>query len=359
MEWAVKLASPRIRSMSDRGLILSGEIGKPTPSVYVVRLHLRFVIQMHSGLMSLVYGAARAMTATDDGRFTHARASPVTPDRLEAQAKALFKSFSDGQLPRAPWFPATEGQLRWANAMAISAERFFLMHELAHIHNGDFSPWRNWLGRMPDLPSAESAADATACGWLIAYLLDPVPGGPHRQMAYAGAEFGLRLWNAMESVGIHFEGTHPRAGDRVAAMRKLLLDVAGPRQFYAIASPSIAYDQLWRAIERMRKGELPVFEPRLEDVLAGLRTLTVEILASGRECISRLDQPETEQVAFAPVNDNQEALAEAARRDFAGISHDLRSAAEQRVGDLFEAGSVESSLFRILLNLSRNQGGKP
>jgi hypothetical protein len=203
----------------------------------------------------------------------------------------------------------------------------------------------------------ETAADATAGQWLIDYLLNPKPDGPKRQVLYAGAEFGLRVRMAMETVGkTKFNPTHPPAGERVAAMRERLRSAAGPRTFYAIANTSLAFDQMWRAIELILQSKSPKFEPKLDDVLAGLRTLTVEMLAAGTDAVQIQDvpgKPGKKQAVFAPVNDRQRAIAKAAKTDFRDIPPDLRAAVERQAADVFEPGSVEYSLFLGLLNLSK------
>jgi hypothetical protein len=113
---------------------------------------------------------------------------------------------------------------------------------------------------------------------------------------------------------------------------------------------------MWRAIELMLRGEKPLFEPTLDDVIAGLRTLTVEILKAGRDVIQIKDVPEqpgVKQAVFAPINARQQAMVEAAREDFRDIPQALRDDVERQPGEIFELGSVEFSLFLALLNSSR------
>ena len=359
---ALDLSPPPIRSMAERGVIASGEIGELTPSVYVTRRGKGYAVEMHSGMMRLIYSAARAITASDSGKFRDDKSLALSAADVAANIADLFKNYDERKIATVQFFPATTFQTNWANAITIGAERFLLMHELAHIHNGDLSRWREILGRQRDERVRETDADATACEWLVDYVLHPKPDGPQRQVFYAGAEFGLRLRMAMETVGMKFKATHPPAGDRVAAMRERLRAAAGPHTFYAIANTSIAFDQMWRAIELILKGKSPKFEPRLDDVLTGLRTLTKEMLAAGRDCVQLRDvpgKPGMKQAIFVPVNDQQRAMVTAAETNFRGIPSDLRAAVESHAANVFEPGSVEYSLFLALLNLSINQGGHP
>ena len=116
-----------------------------------------------------------------------------------------------------------------------------------------------------------------------------------------------------------------------------------------------AVDQMWRAIEFILRNMDPVFEPSLDDVLAGLRTLTVELLKAGKDVIQIKDvpgQPGVKQAVLVPVNATQQEIVKAARSAYRGLRPDLRTAAKQRAGEVFEEGSIQYSLFLALLALS-------
>jgi hypothetical protein len=305
--------------------------------------------------MRLIYSAARAMTANDAGRFREDKSPSLSAADVAAHIADLFKNYDEHHIATVQFFPATSFQTGWADVIARNAECFLLMHELAHIHNGDLALWRSLLGIERGVREQEAAADATACRWMIDYLLHPTPNGPQRQLFYAGAEFGLRVRMAMETVGLRFNKTHPPAGDRVTAMRERLRAAAGPSTFYAIANTSIAFDQLWRAVELIQQNKSPKFEPKLDDVLAGLRTLTVEAIAAGKEAIQIREVPgcpTMKQAVFAPVNAKQEEILKSAKDAYRNIPPDLRAAARQQAGVLFEPGTAEFSLFLSLLSLS-------
>jgi hypothetical protein len=339
--------------MAARGTIASGEIGELTPSAYVTRRGRGYAVEMHSGMMRLVYSAARALAASDSGKFRNDKTPALSASEVAMQIADLFHNYEKYQIATVQHFPANQFQTNWADDITVGAERFLLMHELAHIYNGDLSWWRNVFGGE-NILQQETAADATACQWLTDYLLHPTSDGPQRQVFYAGAEFGLRVRMAMETVGMHFNSTHPPAGDRVAAMRERLRVAAGTRTFYAIANTSIAFDQMWRAIELILRNQAPVFEPQLDDILAGLRTLTVELLRAGKDAIQIKDvpgQPGIKQAVFIPTNATQQSIVNAARSGFRNIAPKLREAASQGAGDVFEPGTAEYSLFLALLNL--------
>ena len=359
---ALDLSTPKLRRLATNATIASGEIGELTPSTYVTRQGRGYAIEMHSGAMRLIYSAARAMTANDSGRFRDDKSASLSAAEVAAQIADLFRNYEKKKIATVQFFSATPYQIGWAEAITRNAECFLLMHELAHIHNGDLALWRSLLGIERDLRNQESDADATACQWMIDYFLKPVPGGPQRQFLYAGAEFGLRVRMAMETTGMRFNNTHPSAGDRVAAMRARLRAATGPKTFYAIANTSIALDQLWRAVEQILNDKPPKFEAELDDVVAGLWVLTVEAVAAGKEAFQIRDvpgRPGTKRLVFSPVNAKQKEILKSTREAYRDISPDLRAAVQQQAGEVFEPGTGEYSLFLVLLALSEPSGSQP
>jgi hypothetical protein len=310
--------------------------------------------------MRLIHSAARAIIANDSGRFREDKSPSLSAAEVASQVADLFKNYDEHLIATEQSFTTTSFQTGWADLIARNAECFLLMHELAHIHNGDLALWRRLLGIERALRDQETKADATACQWMIDYLLKPSPNGPQGQVFYAGAEFGFRVRMAMENYGLRFNSTHPPSGDRIAAMRARLRAEAGPRAFYAIANTSIAFDQMWRAVELILCNKSPKFELKLDDVLAGLRTLTVEFIAAGKDFFQIRDvpgRPGMKQAVVAAANAKQEQIFKSAQNAYRDIPSDLRADAKQHAGEVFEPGSAEYGLFLALLSLS-NPGTK-
>ena len=353
---ALRHSSVELRSLHEHGLIAGGEVGQLAPVACVVRIGRGHAVEMYSGMMRLIYSCSRAILATDSGRFRDGERTPaLTAEQTAGKIAELFKNYSEQEIATAQEFPVTQGQMGWANAIATHAEAFLLMHELAHVHNEHLS----WHGRLWSMLSSqyglETRADTTASRWLISYLLNPPPGGPPRQMFYAGAEFGLRVRMAMETVGMTFEDTHPAAGDRVAALRASLRAAAGSRTFYAIANTSIAFDLMWRAIEAMLLARAPVFEYMLEDVLASLRTVVQELLEGSdpKELVSAKPvegEPGKFQMVLSLKRPEKVALLNAAAEDLSSLTPELRQSAREHASDLYELGSLEFSLVHAVLN---------
>jgi Peptidase U49 len=353
---ALDFAPAIIQTRAARGLIASGEVGELTPLACVTEVGRGYAVEMHSGLMRLIYSAARAMMATDWGKFRDHKTQALSGEQAAAKIAELFKNYKQRKIATAQAFPATGDQTGWADTITVYAEIFLLMHELAHVHNEySFWLWRPFQKKRPTR-ELETAADAAASQWMIAYLLNPAPGKPQRQMFYAGAEFGLRVRMTMETVGMRFAATHPSAGDRVAALRASLRAAAGPRAFYAIANTSLAFDQMWRAIEKMLLEEPPEFELTLDDVLSSMRTLVSESAAVGyiSGSIKTRDvpgKPGENWLVFEPTLPQQIELAKEARDYMARVKPDIFAAAYERAfaGDVYEPGTDEFYLLLAFL----------
>ncbi len=231
------------------------------------------------------------------------------------------------------------------------------MHELAHVYNEQptsVSRFLRFFGKTPDVRELEVQADLTASRWLIDYLLNPKPEEPQRQMFYAGAEFAFRVRMAMETVGMRFERTHPAAGDRVAALRERLRETAGPQTFYAIANTSLAFDQMWRAIEQLLRNRTPNFDLTLDDVLASMATLVAELLkGSDINDIISVRKVESEpgkmQVMLAPKEPQKQPRVASARDYMKHVSPNVREVARERATDVFERGTAEYSILLAFL----------
>jgi hypothetical protein len=354
---ALRLAPEQVQQRYQRGAIASGEIGELSPATYVTPLLFGQAIEMHSGEMRLIYSAARMMFATDAGRFRGQSEPALTVADVARNLADLFRNYARTGAATVQRFPVSENQAGWAHNIALHAEIFLLMHELGHIHNehtglASLLP-RNALDR-------ERSADLAAAHWLIRDLLHPGPASSNPQVFYAGAEFGLRVRQAMELVGGQFglklQQTHPPAGDRIGLLRALLCAQAGPRGYYEIAGMSLASDQLWRAVEALLSDQPPEETMHLDDVLSSLRTLAVELIRAGGGAGKLIKispvagEPGVMQASLALDEPLAREIFEEARSFVARLDPDMRARAGAHIEDVFERGSLEYSLFLAFLN---------
>jgi hypothetical protein len=93
---ALDLSTPRLRALAARGAIASGEVGEQTPSIYVTRRGMGYAVEMHSGQMRLIYSAARAITASDSGKFRDDKSPALSPAGVAEQVADLFRNLDEG-----------------------------------------------------------------------------------------------------------------------------------------------------------------------------------------------------------------------------------------------------------------------
>lgn len=354
---AVDYSSPKIQSKVTKGSIAGGEVGVLTPVAYVTETARGYGVVMHSGLMRLIYNAASSLTSTDDGKYRGGELTPALSGQ-EAAAKVaeLFMHYKEEKIAKAQIFSMTQIQQSWADTFTIYAITYLLMHELAHIYNEhSFLFW--WPFRKKrDILELEIQADSTASQWLIGHLLNSKLSISQRQLLYAGAEFGLRVRMAMETTGMRFERTHPTAGDRIAALRAKFRTTSDSRTFYRIANTSLAFDQMWRSIEKKLLHQPPGFEFTLDDVLSSMRTLVDELLSGDRNdvIVARpvAGKPGMMQLVLDPKEPRKIAMISSAHDYMARVSPDIRKLTRARAlaGDVYEPGTAEFSILLALLN---------
>ena len=169
-------------------------------------------IHFSQGMVTFIYAFARALTS----RFVPQgdQENPVyTPDETAFALALVLKSVVSGDNhPRTHSFEVTEWQKDRATDLSVAAERFILMHELAHLHNGDIdvqgSPLENW--------KQEFAADHFA---FRAMLHICARKGWPGHLAYGGIIIFLRAVSLMEQLmNLPPSSTHPPAHERLEAL---------------------------------------------------------------------------------------------------------------------------------------------
>lgn len=352
---ALTCVPPDLQNYAD-GHIASAEIGELSPAVRSRVCRGGYAIEMYSGYMRLVYSAARALCATDSIVYPGQQVpSLLRPDRVVAIVAELFNQYKANDTATAQAFPVTEAQANQAHIIATEAERFILLHELAHI---DF--WRNG---QDDLSADESIVDARAAGWLIDNMLSETPSTPP-QMMYGGAEFALRVWMAMERYGIAFEGTHPSGHDRIEALRAQLKERAAPAGFFAIAGRALAFDLLWQRVDQLLQEQEPVYEQTADLVLSQMRTLVIEIVNHLKKWDAEKGtyviplkltpipgEPGKAQVTLGDVPPEVAQITVSAKHYLDTVDPAVREQAKERAGELYEQGDIRYSLLLMLLNV--------
>ena len=157
---ALTFVAPIMQARTRRGMIGGGEVGELTPVASVTEVGSGYAIEMHSGLMRLIYSAARAFLAGDDGHLAGIEpTAALSVVQIAEKIADLFENYEVHQIATAQIFPVTEVQRDWANIITIHAETFLLMHELAHIYN-EHSFWRFFGKKKANEYEREIQADS-------------------------------------------------------------------------------------------------------------------------------------------------------------------------------------------------------
>ncbi len=271
----------QLRQYVNTGAVAFGEIGFLTPNAFAQFVPPNgYAIQVYTGLSHFLYRVARALyTRTnllgDDGSV--AQATTATMEQTVAMLAEIFRNFiHDGRIQGPSGYSISRQQINLASNLATHAEIFALAHEIGHIIH--------WLrqGRGPETfaPTAEFEADQNAMEFILGWHADPAAAALQR-MAYAGAEFTVRVFASLDHLGYKFEATHPPPGERLQQIRRGAEAICGSRRaFMMLSTIAFGNDQLLEAVEREVAGPQAaagfVVGPTPERLLSSLSVLIEE-----------------------------------------------------------------------------------
>lgn len=222
--------------------------------VYLLSPAEEYVIEFYTGAKTLLYTIARALSAATS-IYSVPPALPVEPALSMQQVtliiRKVFIAYASNQNLLMPRHPAQKEHEKNAHHLATSAEFFLLAHEIGHV----------WIAYEPvasaqsclrgDKPTKEEelACDSLAISWLLS---DAIKRGCGVRMAYAGAEFALRVLAFLDHVGTPFEATHPVPDDRLVNLQyvaRSLCNTLGA-SFDEVRTIAVAHDEFLEAVEQ-------------------------------------------------------------------------------------------------------------
>lgn len=237
------------------GVAVIGEIGVLTPGAFAQPVWPSgYTIQVHTGLSRFLYSisrvlAARAMTfsGTDGGRIQHP--SDTIEKTVEVIDKIFFTLMDAGKIATPSDYEISFEQKQMASALSTHAETFVVAHEIGHIHL-----WSTQFGSLETHSlEQESEADKIALALILGVVANPIATkNISMRMAYAGAEFAVRVFAGLEHLGYKFdEGMHPLPSRRLEEIRNLARDFCvSHRRFMQLSTIAFTYDQLLEEVER-------------------------------------------------------------------------------------------------------------
>jgi hypothetical protein len=254
--------------------VTATELHDPVPNAYCRPVDGGFAIAFHSGMKDFVYRVIRAVSTrfamqSVDGALETAEAIPF--DDTCRYVGDIFLWYRETQSAFGPEYPIRPDQLVLANVLTVEANLFFFAHELAHgiMHIEGSAPEKDI--------EEEYLADQIATT-LVLRRNSNDETSPPQLYSYAGIELALLIWEGLERFGIRFAGTHPRASDRLEAVRSALAtrcrDAAGRaclesaakgiRAIFEEMLASIGEDSYDRFLERAAGGILRELDDLLD-----------------------------------------------------------------------------------------------
>jgi hypothetical protein len=219
----LKLRLPEeLASLIDSRLVAAGEVNDPTPNAFCHTVEGGFAIIFNVGLKNFVYRIIRAFSTrfapTAQGGATPPESAQVSFEDTCRFIGDIFLWYCETKTARGPDYSITDDQITIANLMTIEANLFFVAHEFAH--------GLQHLYATP--PSSELEEELLADRLALQMMLGCSPNDNTSApvtLSYAAVELALLIWQGLEKFGVTFEGTHPRAADRLVSLRAGLAEL--------------------------------------------------------------------------------------------------------------------------------------
>ncbi len=246
-----------VRELFKTGAIAIGELGILTPNAFMDFVPpAGYAIQIHTGLSRFMYRVSRALSTRMNvfgPSGEKLQGTTTTVEEAVAIIEKIFRNFmGTGRIAGPSDYPISHEQMERASALSTDAEIFAVAHEIGHVLLR-----RSQEGVLETLSHQE---ELDADRFALALILG-LAGGPiamqmiSRRMAYAGAEFALRVFAGLQHLGYQFRESHPPPGKRLENIRRMAAELHGGRRgFMKISSIAFSYDQLLEEIERRLAG---------------------------------------------------------------------------------------------------------
>ncbi|HHT9126076.1 MAG TPA: hypothetical protein ACFYD6_09695 [Candidatus Brocadiia bacterium] len=247
-----------IRELFTAGTVAIGELGILTPDAFADFVPpAGYAIQIHAGLPRFLYRVSRAlhtrMRVFSDPGGREVQEPTTAVEETVAIMEMVFRNFMTKHKIAGPSdYKISREQIENASALSTHAETFAVAHEIGHV-----VLWRKH-GGVPEAFSyqQELDADRLALTFILGVAAEPsAMSDLSARMAYAGAEFALRVYAGLEHLGYKFKESHPLPGKRLEEIRRMASGLTGGRRgFMKLSTIAFAYDQLLEEVERRLAG---------------------------------------------------------------------------------------------------------
>ena len=253
-----------------------GEIGDNQPLVETVRNGS--VIEFYSGMMEFLYAVVRTLAGMNIR--VEPRHGPANKPALSSTsvAKDVARLLHQWRWPnRWLWairrieaspFELSDPHENWAREVTKASERFLLAHELGHVviaHGLAESLFAN----------QEMSADAIAGCTLIRFSKDY---GDDLARSFGGSVLALRVFAALQSVGVPFSGEYPKQVDRMKSYWSFIRSrMSSWQYFHEVSRIAVAYLEQMDDVVAILDGRAIADSPDTERFLVTLIGMLLEV----------------------------------------------------------------------------------
>lgn len=267
---------PLLHGLFGSGRAVIGEINVPSPAAFANILPSGgYWVEVYSGLGPFFEAAAHAMyssmhSVNADGSLIQ---SGIGIGQSDTELVKLLRAYAEnGQVPaRSTALPIHQSEL--AGRLARAAQVFVVAHELGHLIKWETE-------KSAELTSqGEIAADklglAMSLG-LLRHAAAPLSADDITD-SYAGAEFALRLFSALEAIGFDFQADslHPYPKDRLEILRSQAQGILGTAfDFIFVSRRAFSHDLILQRMEDSVAGRPLEAGLAIKSPIQGVATLS-------------------------------------------------------------------------------------
>lgn len=288
-EYLLSLLKPRLPDqmfeLFEEGFIAVGEVNDRNPNAYVKSVDREgYAIIFHTGLKDFIYRVARILSTRFTPAGTQDDSRWVVPNMAETARliAEVFWWFQETSGAFGPQYAIEPNQVKIANLLSLEAEKFLLGHEIGHAfdmaldHNHPL--FSKTSSTLPMKFREEHVADLFA----LSFSMELYNPNAKRDdfltpLIYAGVEFAIQIYRALECLGFEFEGTHPSATQRLQYIRSHMKERCGSEDTWkGLTILSGGIDSMFEAILEILidpKEHLVFFDQQAKDILSELDQL--------------------------------------------------------------------------------------
>lgn len=297
-----------IRTAEQRGDIAVGETGATVPDMRVVYLRPdNYAVLATGGMLDMILSIALTLWGYD-ARTLRRVPEPVAMEDVARRLDEVLRYWARVMTGRFVWqrkfrigrriSSLPEADLDWFHAIVDSTALFMFSHEMAHIELD-----------MKLVPPAFSKEETNADWYGCELFLRAAPAHLHPRMVYTGPQLAMRLFGALQQLGVRFPEDYDPPDVRGRALRTQLRAKCPSQQyFHELATVMVAsMDLIDDVMDRVVKSPTP-WQPDLDRMAARLIAQLIAV-AQGQVPLRKF----ADDIATLATHTDPDVMKQAAR----------------------------------------------